>query len=494
MSPPVAGHHVLTVAEMGRADRLTIEAGTPGIDLMENAGAAITRAIVARWSPRPTVVLCGPGNNGGDGFVVARRLQRQGWPVRLALLGTPDHLKGDAALAASRWNGSVERLSPDNLGDTADRPLIVDAVFGAGLARPIDGVAAETLTRVGQARLDSVAVDMPSGVHGDTGMVMGVAAPAVLTVTFCRKKPGHLLEPGRALCGTVRVADIGIPDTVVETLAPNCLENHPTVWRQRLPRPRPAGHKYDRGHALVLGGSALTGAARLAAMAARRIGAGLVTVVAPEQALPIYAADAPGTMTAPLTTWSAQLADPKRNAVLIGPGSGVGQATRQAVIDAGGAGKAMVVDADALTSFVGDRPSLAAAVAGKAVLTPHAGEFERLFAPGPDGADKLSLARAAAAETGATVLIKGPDTVLAAPDGRAIINIHASPALATAGSGDVLAGLILGLLAQGAGALDAAAAAAWLHGDAGLAVSEGLVAEDLIDALPVVLKQLWQSG
>lgn len=492
--PPPAGHDVLTVAEMGRADRLTIDAGTPGIDLMENAGAAIARAVVARWSPRPTVVLCGPGNNGGDGFVVARRLRRQGWPVRLALLGTPDRLKGDAALAAARWSGPVDPLSSGSLGDATERPLVVDAVFGAGLVRAIDGVVAETLTRVREARLDSVAVDMPSGVHGDTGKVLGVAAPAVLTVTFCRKKPGHLLEPGRSLCGFVRVFDIGIPDTVVDAVAPGCLENHPAVWRQRLPRTHPAGHKYQRGHALVLGGSTLTGAARLAAMAARRIGAGLVTVVAPEQALPTYAAGSPGTMTAPLTTWPAQLADPKRNAVLIGPGSGVGQATRQAVIDAGAAGKAMVVDADALTSFVGDRPALAAAVAGRAVLTPHEGEFARLFAPDPDGADKLSLARAAAAEIGATVLIKGADTVLADPAGRAIISTHASPALATAGSGDVLAGMILGFLAQGAGSLDAAAAAAWLHGDAGLAVGEGLVAEDLIDALPAVLRRLRKSG
>ncbi len=492
------GPELLSVAEMGRADRLSIEAGTPGITLMENAGAGIARAIVQRWAKRPVRVLCGPGNNGGDGFVVARLLKERGWPVRLSLLGAREKLAGDAALAAARWDGAVEPLLPDLPGRGAGDgglPLVVDALFGAGLGRPIDGAAAAALDAVTASGAPVVAVDVPSGVHGDTGAVWGTAAPAALTVTFFRKKPGHLLLPGRVLCGETMVVDIGIAGWVLDEIAPTAIENGPAGWCDRFPWPRLDGHKYARGHAVVRGGARMTGAARLAALAARRAGAGLVTIMAPEPVLPIYAAGPPGTLISPLAEWQEQLDDQRRNAVLIGPGAGTGEETRQAVLDALGAGKALVLDADGLTSFAGTLDTLVAALHRRCVLTPHEGEFARLFGDrlgvgrgGPD--DKPARARAAAAATGAVVLLKGADTVIAAPDGRLAINANAPAELATAGSGDVLAGLILGLLAQGMAPFDAACAGAWLHGAAAASFGPGLIAEDVIDRIPQALARL----
>ncbi len=488
------GRELLTVAQMGEADRLAIAAGTPGIQLMENAGGAIAAAIQERWSRRLVLVLCGPGNNGGDGWVVARLLAEAGWPVRLASLVEPERLHGDAKLAAGRWSGPIEPLSETVIDALLDGdPLVVDALFGAGLARPVDGAAALALTAIAERGLESVAVDMPSGVEGDTGAVLGVAAPAALTVTFFRKKPGHVLMPGdprpqgRALCGPCRVADIGIPEEVLTTISPRSWENGPDLWRDDLPRPDPSGHKYARGHALILGGARMTGAARLAAQAARRVGAGLVTIVAPKPAWSVYASGPPGLLVETDDAWRQLLADDRRNAVLLGPGAGVGDVTRAKALDACGSGKAVVLDADALTSFADDRGALVSALHDRCLLTPHDGEFARVF---DHGGSKLDRARAAARETGAVILLKGPDTVVAEPDGRAVVNTNAPPELATAGSGDVLAGIITGLVAQGMAAFPAACAAAWMHGDAASAIGPGLIAEDLIDGLPAVLRGL----
>ncbi len=487
------GLELLTVAEMGRADRLTAEWGTPGIELMENAGLAVAEAILARWPIRPVLVLCGPGNNGGDGFVAARRLAERGWPVRLALLGRRESLSGDAAIAAARWAGPVEPLSAE-LPD--EKPLVVDALFGAGLTRPVEGLPADVLGAVAAAGLPVVAVDVPSGVDGNTGAVKGTVAAAALTVTFFRKKPGHLLLPGRAMCGETVVADIGIPDRTLDEIGPACAENGPALWLPQYPWPRPGGHKYERGHGLIYGGARMTGAARLAAVAARRLGAGLVTVVAPEEVIPIYAAGAPGTLVSPMGDLPDLLEDPRRNAMLIGPGAGRSDATRQAVLEACRAGKRLVLDADALTSFSGDPETLTRSLGAEAVLTPHEGEFARTFGallPDPD-ADKTVRARAAAASSGAVLLLKGADTVIAAADGRTAINGNAPPFLATAGSGDVLSGMILGLLAQGMPAFAAACAATWLHGAAAAGFGPGLIAEDLLDGLPAVLRHLAGLG
>lgn len=480
---------VLSVAEMYRADALAVAGGIAGERLMEAAGFAVARELRRRFRPCRVAILCGPGNNGGDGFVVARLLARDGYAVRLALLGETANLKGDAALMARRWRGAVEPLAPAAL-DRAD--VVVDALFGAGLARPLDGVARAVIDEIGRRRLPVVAVDVPSGVDGDTGAILGVAPRAMVTVTFFRKKPGHLLLPGRELCGEVVVADIGIPASVLAEVEPPVAENGPARWLDAFPFPTTGGHKYRRGHLVVVGGAVMTGAARLAARAGRRMGAGLVTVAAPAEALDVYRCGDPGIIVAPLDECSALLADARKNAWVLGPGCGAGEATRARVLAALGAGKACVLDADALTGFA-DRPrDLFKALSPSAVLTPHDGEFARLF--GPAKGSRLERARHAAGRAGAVVLLKGADTVVAHPDGRAVINANAPPWLATAGSGDVLAGMIGGLLAAGMDAFDAAAAAAWVHGACARAVGPGLIAEDLPERVPAVLSGLSEEG
>lgn len=482
---------LLTVSEMYTADSLAIGKGTPGVVLMENAGAAVAQAIMARWTPRPTVVLCGPGANGGDGFVVARLLTQAGWPVRLGLLGERGGLKGDAALAAAAWTGPAEPADP---ALPADAELVVDALFGAGLTRPVEGAAADLIAAMAGKII--VAVDLPSGVHGDDGRALGAAPQADLTVTFYRKKPGHALVPGRFLCGEVVVADIGISDTVLDVIQPNHWENAPALWRGLFPQPKPDGHKYQRGHAVVLGGGTMTGAARLAARAALRAGAGLVTVACPSSASPIYAAGSPSLIVEAAdddAAFAALLSDKRKNAVLLGPGAGVGPVTRARVLAALETEKSCVLDADALTSFKDEPQNLLDRLDDRCLLTPHEGEFARLFNEHDfdgRGASKLGRARAAAAYSGAVVLLKGADTVVAAPDGRAAVNTLASPWLATAGSGDVLGGIALGLMTQGMPTFEAACAAAWLHGAAGVRLGPGLIAEDLPDALPAVLQDL----
>jgi len=484
---PMTDSVLLTVEEMYAADAAAMAGGVPGLDLMEAAGTAIAEEIADHWARRPVAVLCGPGNNGGDGFVVARLLAERGWPVRLGLLGAVEKLKGDAAVNAERWSGRTETLSIDLL-DTD--PLVVDALFGAGLARALDGVSAEVIEVVNARRLDCVGVDVPSGVHGDSGEILGIAPRCRSTVTFFRAKPGHLLMPGRALCGELRVADIGIPESVLPAIGPRTVADGPALWSERYPWPTAEGNKYGRGHAVVLGGGQMTGAARLAAEGARRIGAGLVTIASPPEAFYIYAGGQPGTIVTPVADDSAfaeYIGDPRRNAILLGPGAGVSDETRRRVLAALATGKACVLDADAITVFQDDPETLFAAIAGPCLLTPHEGEFARVF--GATGA-KPDRARAAAEQSGAMVLLKGPDTVVAAPDGRAAINGEAPPELATAGSGDVLAGMALGLLAQGADPFDAGCAAAWLHGRAAAAFGPGLIAEDIVDGLPAVLRSL----
>jgi ADP-dependent NAD(P)H-hydrate dehydratase / NAD(P)H-hydrate epimerase len=478
---------LLTPDEMGRADAMAIAAGISGERLMEAAGGAVAAVIAARWSPRPVAVLCGPGNNGGDGFVAARHLAKAGWPVRLFLLGSRDALKGGAAHHAGLWRGAVEPLPA---AVPADIGVVVDAVFGAGLARPVDGIARELLESLAPRRLPTVAVDVPSGVDGATGTVRGYAPRCDATVTFFRKKPGHLLFPGRALCGDIVVADIGIPAAVLETIAPRTYENDPALWRHMFPWPRQDGHKYGRGHALIAGGAVMTGAARLAGRAAARSGAGLVTIAAPRDVFAIYAAALAGIIVQPVdgvADFAHLLDDARRNAILVGPGIGAAPATRDFVLAALATRRSVVLDADVFAVFAGAASDLAAAIAGPTLLTPHAGEFARLFS---DAGDRLASARRAAGESGATVLLKGPDTIVAAPDGWAAINGNAPPDLATAGSGDVLAGIATGLLAQGMSLPLAAAAAVWLHGAAAARFGPGLVAEDVIDMLPAVLRAL----
>ena len=454
---------------------------------MEAAGGAVAVAIGERWPMRPVTVLCGPGNNGGDGFVVARHLDAAGWPVKVALLGAREKLSGDAARAASMWKGDLAPFTPDSLDGAG---VIVDAIFGAGLSRSLDGQAGILVEAMKSRRVPICAVDVPSGLDGASGMVRGDAASADLTVTFFRKKPGHLLYPGRALCGHIVVADIGTPVSVLDAIGPNTWENDPGLWLGGYPWPEPESYKYKRGEVLVLGGEAITGASRMTALAASRAGAGMVTLAAPEAVWSIYATSLTNAIVRSFegaSGWQALLADKRRNVIAIGPGAGVGALTRQYVVAALATKRATVLDADALTSFAEAPEDLFRAIDGPCVMTPHAGEFMRLF---HFEGDKLERARAAAKQSGAIVLLKGPDTVIAAPDGRAIINSNAPAQLATGGSGDVLTGFIGALLAQGMAGFEAAAAGAWLHGAAAAEFGLGLVAEDLPGVLPRVLQKL----
>jgi len=485
---------LLTAEEMGRADRLAIEGGVPGAVLMENAGRGVADEVSARFPDAATVaVLCGPGNNGGDGFVAARLLLERGYRVRLGFDGDPSRLPADAAAMAGRFTGLHEKLSAELL---AGADVIVDALFGAGLARPIEGKFAALIDAANGSGAPIVAVDVPSGIDGTTGAVRGTAIQAVATVTFFRLKPGHLLMPGRLHCGAVRLVDIGIPDSVLATIKPTMFADEPALWLPHYPWPTVDGHKYLRGDAVVVSGPVYsTGAARLAARGALRAGAGLVTVASPRDAIAVNASQLTAIMVREADGahgLSQLLADPRKNALLIGPGHGVGEQTRSMVLAALAAKPAVVLDADALTSFAEDPETLFKAIAAReahVVLTPHEGEFARLFGDVP-GASKVDRTRTAAARAGATVVLKGADTVIAAADGQAAINGTASPWLATAGSGDVLGGIVLGLLAQGMSGFLGASAAVWLHGEAAKAFGPGLIAEDLPEMLPLVLRDL----
>ena len=482
---------LLTPLQMGDADRAAKAHGADGFGLMEAAGSAVAVAVGARWSMRPVTVLCGPGNNGGDGFVAARHLADAGWPVKLALLGSRDKLSGEAAHAASLWKGPIAAFSSECLEGAG---IVIDAIFGAGLSRPLDGKALAMVEALKIRRIPVCAVDVPSGLDGASGVILGAAAPAELTVTFFRKKPGHLLYPGRGLCGDVVLADIGTPISALDEIAPNTWENGPDLWLGGYPWPQPESYKYKRGEVLILGGEAITGASRMTAMAASRAGAGMVTLAAPSRVWSIYATsliDAIVDSFDGLEEFEVLLADRRRNVIAIGPGAGVGASTRQFVLAALATRRAAVLDADALTSFAEAPEDLFRAIAGPCVLTPHAGEFKRLF---HFEGDKLQRTRNAAKQSNAVVVLKGPDTVIAAPDGRAIINSNAPAQLATGGSGDVLTGFVAALLAQGMPPFDAAAAAVWLHGAAATEYGLGLVAEDLPNALPRVLQKLKQMS
>jgi ADP-dependent NAD(P)H-hydrate dehydratase / NAD(P)H-hydrate epimerase len=477
---------LLSVAQMAEADRAAIAAGTPGAVLMQNAGDAVVREVTRRWSPRPVTILCGPGNNGGDGFAAAAALAQIGWPVRVALLGRKQDLRGDAQLFAARWHGDVEAVAPRAIDGAA---LVIDALFGSGLNRGLDAPVTDTLIAVMQRGLPLLAIDVPSGVMGDTGAGVG-AAQAACTVTFARKKPGHVLLPGRNLCGDIVVADIGIPAAVFDSLAIDTWENDPALWRAELPRTESSGNKYTRGHALLCGGYPITGAARMAARAAARVGAGLTTIAVPEIAFPVYAAALTSIMVQPLARpadLTRLLSDPRYTAFLIGPGAGVNDATRGTTLEILAAARPVLLDADAITVFASKAAELQRAISGPCVMTPHEGEFARLF---DVKGDKLCRARIAARQSGAVIVLKGADTVIAAADGRAIVNTNAPASLATAGSGDVLGGLILGLLAQGMDAFLAAAAGVWMHGAAAASFGPGLLAEDLPDLVPAVLRLL----
>lgn len=483
-----SGHEILSVAQMYEADRYAIAAGTPGEVLMENAGRAVADYIRSRWAQRPAAVLCGPGNNGGDGFVIARYLSEAGWPVTVAVLRPVDEYSGDAGAMAKLWTGQTVPLTESILDG---QELVIDALFGAGLDRPLSGPAFDVLAALSEKKIPTLAVDVPSGVHGDSGAVLGHAVSCAATVTFFRRKPAHLLMPGRSYCGDVIVADIGIPQDALPDNSAPLAANVPGLWEDAFPWPGTGDHKYGRGHLVIVGGAEMTGAGRLAARAAARIGAGLVTVASPPGAVAIYASDFAGLLVMPVANeveLAAMLEDRRKNAVLVGPGGGVSRTTRMMALAAMESGRSVVLDADALTVFADDPPELfEAATDCNVVMTPHEGEFSRLF---DIAGSKVDRARNAAAASNAVILLKGADTVIAAPDGRAVINENAPPTLATAGSGDVLSGLIAGLMAQGMAGFEAACAACWCHGDAAARFGPGLIASDITEQIPAVLRKL----
>jgi hydroxyethylthiazole kinase-like uncharacterized protein yjeF len=488
---------LLTTAEMARADAIAVARGTDSFALMQRAGEAVADAATRMAARGPILVVAGLGNNGGDGFVAATKLTEAGRDVSVMLLGEVAKLKGDAARARGEWRGKLTTFGrAEEIGGQA---LIIDALFGAGLDRPVTADFARAIEAINSSGVPVLAVDLASGINGTTGEVMGTAVRAMRSVTFFRKKPGHLLLPGRVHCGPVEVADIGIPIAALDEIRPNTFENLPALWAHAFPVPRIDGHKYSRGHALVGSGSiAATGAARLAARAALRAGAGLVTIASPRAALAVNAAALTAVMVRPIDTateyYDELLADPRFNACVVGPGFGVGERTREVVAAILSARRACVLDADALTSFCDNPQLLIAGVKNTTkpvVFTPHLGEFIRLFGHlSGAGGHKLDRARKAAELSGAVIVLKGPDTVVAHPDGRAAIAANAPPWLATAGSGDVLAGVIGGLLAQGVDGFNAAAIGVWLHGEAGAHAGPGLIAEDLPEALPGVLRGL----
>jgi hydroxyethylthiazole kinase-like uncharacterized protein yjeF len=492
---------VLTTAEMERADRLSIAAGTPGFALMMSAGQAVAEAAMALVEEGPVLVVAGPGNNGGDGFVAAAELAARGREVSVILLCERDNLQGDAALAARGWKYPVLPFNSHAIGRPA---LIIDALFGAGLDRAVKGEPLEMIEAINANGAPVLAVDLPSGVNGTAGAVMGTAVRASETVTFFRRKPAHLLLPGRIHCGRVRVADIGIDAAVLEEIQPRTFENIPSLWRQSFPVPRIDGHKYDRGHVVVVsGGPAATGAARLSARGSLRAGAGLVTLASTRDALAVNASALLAVMVRAVDTvveFAEMLGDKRFSTCVIGPGAGVGARTRDFVLAALSAKRGLVLDADALTSFADAPDRLFEAIKDshdpQVVLTPHEGEFPRLFSDISNKhplRSKLGRVRAAAERCGAVVLLKGPDTVVASPEGRATIAANAPPWLATAGAGDVLSGMISGLLAQGVPAFEAASIGVWMHGEAAREAGPGLIAEDLPEVLPAVMRHLYDE-
>jgi ADP-dependent NAD(P)H-hydrate dehydratase / NAD(P)H-hydrate epimerase len=517
---------LLTAAQMRAIEKAAIDSGkVTGLELMERAGKGVVEAIFEEWpelaaTSHRAVVLCGPGNNGGDGFVVARLLKEWGWEVEVFLYGDPERMPPDARVNFERWRGMGEVKALDTIPRyyCRNRAIVVDSAFGIGLSRQVDEVVTKPL-RDAWLNLDRpngpkiVAVDVPSGLSSDTGALGAQMVRMDLTVTFQFPKVGHFLNCGPSVCGRVKVVDLGIAKfhqrrDIRETgfLSRLTLATPKAAYRKRLD-----AHKYSHGHALILSGpSGRGGAARLAARGALRIGAGVVTVGCPLEAIPENAARLDAVMlrgVADGAALAAVLEDQRINTLCLGPGMGKGE--RKAGLMAvalGGSGvkpHPTVLDADALT-IISREAELFAALHPNCVLTPHAGEFARLF---PDIAAKLAepatkgpayskvdATREAAKRAGCVVLFKGPDTVIAGPDGRCAINSaqyeRAAPWLATAGSGDVLAGFITGLLARGFSPFDAACTGAWLHVECALSFGPGLIAEDLPEELPKVFRAL----
>jgi hydroxyethylthiazole kinase-like uncharacterized protein yjeF len=485
---------ILTCEQVCAAERLAVERGISLWALMQKAGQACADVLHAEFPDRRAIVLAGPGNNGGDAFVAAQRLRDLGRNVWVFDMAPAGERTDEGQQALNALTGPRQPLEDMRI-EAGD--VVLDGLFGAGLSRPLQGEAAFAVEQVNASGARVVAIDVPSGVVGDTGVVAGPAVRADVTVTFCCKKPAHVLQPAMDLCGEVIAAEIGFSD-FVETAGGGVLhQNGPGLWLGRYPWPEASGHKHKRGRlGVVTGPISSTGAARLAGQAGLRVGAGTTRLLCPPSALMVVASSVTAQLVSSFADVHALLAlTEDMQAVVIGPAAGVTEATRANVEALAKADRTLVLDADAITVFAGDVETLGGLLEAPAVMTPHTGEFDRLF-PGlrEQSASKIEATRAAAKRVGAVVVLKGSDTVIAAPDGRAVVNTHATPFLATAGSGDVLAGIIGGLLAQGMGVFDAACAGVWMHGDAGLRTGPGMIADDLDAALRGTIAGLYAQA
>jgi len=474
--------------ESQKIDVKAIASGISGECLMENAGRAVVDQILKRWQPKEVVVLCGPGNNGGDGYIIARLLNEINWSVKVLTIIDPSQLEGDAKVASLKWTGDVVLLNEEQ--DYLHAELIIDCLYGTGLSRPLDKETVELINYYKSLKTKVVSVDLPSGVHGNTGEVLGTAIEADLTVTFCNLKRAHFLLPGKELCGEIVVVDIGIPKQIINQIDFLTFWNQPIAWINSFPIPQSNTHKYIRGHTFIIGGDRYsTGAARLAAEASLRIGAGAVSIIAERNALDVYAKHLTAVMLEPSEKLQSIIANTNLKSFVIGPGTGLGKYTESCLDKILESNSPCVIDADALSIIARKPDYFFPKLHADCILTPHEGEFTRMF---DNSHDKLTSCQSSVAKTGANVVFKGSDTIIAAACGKKIsINNNAAPWLATAGSGDVLGGLIAGLQSQGMPSFEAACAGVWLHGELGTKLGLGLISEDISKSLPKLLQDLF---
>ncbi len=487
----MSGVKVFSTATCYQADRAAIDRGRLGVDLMEAAGSGIAEQIFSEFSPCPVQVFCGPGANGGDGYVVARHLYEAGWPVFLTVCA-----KTVPATDADK----MEQALPSGVSITGTEiscniGLIVDCIFGAGLKRPISGELAELVNHINAHPAKVVSADLPSGIFGDNGKVSPPAIKADMTVTFECLKPAHVLEPARSQCGKIKVIAIGFPDGLLDNFDPVAIVNQRNLWPEIPKAPEAVTHKHSRGRLLVMCGGALhTGAARLAARAGLRIGAGWVTLAGSKKSMQVCAAHETSVVLLARDRGepvSSLLQAQNPDCIIIGPAGGVGKDMRRDVLELLAHNKPTVLDADALSSFADDPDTLFDACHSNTVLLPHEGEFARLFGQlGSEFGNKIERVQAAARLAGCTLLLKGADSVMATASGRIVVNTHTSGWLASLGSGDVLAGMVAGLMAQGHRGFEALCAAVWMHGELGRRLGPGLIAEDLPKAIPLILRDL----
>lgn len=499
---------LLSADQMQQVDRTAAISGINTFELMENAGRSVAEQVLKyEHAVSPLIVVVGGGNNGGDGYIAAELLRKTGIATTVLRVGSMPIAGSDADKAKQGYGGNLLSLAsdttqiPNKIRSTLiECKMIIDALFGAGLRREVTGVVASLIETINQLDCPIISVDLPSGLDGNDNIVKGAAVQATQTVTFFLAKPAHYLFPGRKLCGELIVKQIGLNEAHLSSIsAPVVHRNAPKLFTIHLPMPNEKAHKYQRGHVLVRSGPInSTGASRLSAGTALTCGAGAVTLASSDQALAVNAAHLTAVMLAlcnNLADWLALLRNKNTNVAVIGPGNGIDEQIKDCVLESLKHPASLVLDADALSCWE-DSPErfICALQNAKApvVLTPHSAEFDRVFRSTKivDLPSKLHQAQAAAKLTKAVVIYKGADTVIASPDGQACINCNAPPWLATAGSGDVLAGAVASLHAQGMPLFESAMAAVWLHGEAATALGYPLTAEQLLLQMGVELSRI----